>query len=87
MSREEPWAPTGDPTRSPTAKSQRRHLCGQRSQSTSRRMAAAQDYPGASDTSRRLLRFWFADEHRSVDGQPFRVLLLSTRGSRDIHAT
>ncbi len=32
----------------------------------------AQGYPGASPTSRRLLSFWFADEHRSGDGQPFR---------------
>ena len=32
----------------------------------------AQEYPGASATSRRLLGFWFADEHRSEDGQPFR---------------
>jgi type III restriction enzyme len=31
-----------------------------------------QDYPGASATTRRLLGFWFADEHRSQDGQPFR---------------
>ncbi len=32
----------------------------------------AQDYPGASGTSRRLLGFWFADEHRFDDGRPFR---------------
>ena len=32
----------------------------------------AQDYPGASATSRRLLGFWFADEHRFDDGRPFR---------------
>jgi type III restriction enzyme len=32
----------------------------------------AQSYAGASATSRRLLSFWFADEHRSEDGQPFR---------------
>lgn len=32
----------------------------------------AQGYPGASDTSRRLLGFWFADEHRADDGTPFR---------------
>src|SRR5579859_5693875 len=25
----------------------------------------AQSYPGASDTTRRLLGFWFADEHRT----------------------
>jgi type III restriction enzyme len=32
----------------------------------------AQGYPGASETSRRLLAFWFADEHRGDDGTPFR---------------
>jgi type III restriction enzyme len=32
----------------------------------------AQGYPGASPTSRRLLAFWFADEHRFADGRPFR---------------
>jgi len=32
----------------------------------------AQGYKGASGTSRRLLGFWFADEHRGEDGWPFR---------------
>jgi type III restriction enzyme len=32
----------------------------------------AQGYPGASATSRRLFGFWFADEHRAQEGQPFR---------------
>ncbi|MEO8967314.1 MAG: DEAD/DEAH box helicase family protein, partial [Solirubrobacteraceae bacterium] len=32
----------------------------------------AQGYRGASATSRRLLAFWFADEHRTPDGRPFR---------------
>jgi type III restriction enzyme len=32
----------------------------------------AQGYRDASATSRRLLGFWFADEHRREDGQPFR---------------
>jgi type III restriction enzyme len=32
----------------------------------------AQSYRGASATSRRLLAFWFADEHRFDDGRPFR---------------
>jgi type III restriction enzyme len=32
----------------------------------------AQAYPGASATSRRLLSYWFADEHRTEDGTPFR---------------
>ena len=32
----------------------------------------AQGYRDASNTSRRLLGFWFADEHRAPDGTPFR---------------
>ncbi len=32
----------------------------------------AQDYPGTSATSKRLLGFWFDDEHRGNDGLPFR---------------
>ncbi|MDQ3572069.1 MAG: DEAD/DEAH box helicase family protein [Actinomycetota bacterium] len=32
----------------------------------------AQGYPGASATSKRLLGFWFDDEHRTDDGLPFR---------------
>jgi len=32
----------------------------------------AQDYQAASATTRRLLAFWFADEHRFDDGRPFR---------------
>jgi len=32
----------------------------------------AQGYVGASATSRRLLAYWFDDEHRTDDGQPFR---------------
>ena len=32
----------------------------------------AQNYRGASVTSRRLLGFWFADEHRAENGTPFR---------------
>ena len=32
----------------------------------------AQGYKGASATSRRLLGFWFADEHRADNGTPFR---------------
>ncbi len=32
----------------------------------------AQGYPGASATSKRLLSFWFDDEHRSESGLPFR---------------
>ena len=31
----------------------------------------AQDYPNVSGTARRLLAFWFADEHRTPDGAPF----------------
>jgi type III restriction enzyme len=32
----------------------------------------AQGYPRASATTRRLLSFWFDDEHRAPDGAPFR---------------
>jgi type III restriction enzyme len=32
----------------------------------------ANGYPGASPTTRRLLGFWFDDEHRTPDGAPFR---------------
>ena len=32
----------------------------------------ANGYPGTSATTRRLLGYWFDDEHRSEDGQPFR---------------
>jgi type III restriction enzyme len=32
----------------------------------------AQGYPGASPTTTRLLGFWFADDHRTLDGSPFR---------------
>ncbi len=32
----------------------------------------AQGYPRASDTSKRLLAYWFDDEHRADDGTPFR---------------
>ncbi len=32
----------------------------------------AQGYVGASETTKRLLAFWFADEHRTDDGRPFR---------------
>lgn len=32
----------------------------------------SQGYPGTSATSKRLLGYWFEDEHRSEDGFPFR---------------
>lgn len=32
----------------------------------------AEGYPGASETSKELLRFWFLDEHQTPDGSPFR---------------
>ena len=31
----------------------------------------AQGYPGVSDTTRRLLTYWFFEDHRSPDGKPF----------------
>lgn len=32
----------------------------------------ANSYPGASATTKRLLSFWFQDEHRTISGLPFR---------------
>ncbi|MBN1091959.1 DEAD/DEAH box helicase family protein [Blastococcus sp. TML/M2B] len=32
----------------------------------------AENYPGVTDTTRRLLEHWFLDEHQTVDGYPFR---------------
>ncbi len=32
----------------------------------------ANGYPGASETTRRLLRFWFEEDHRRPTGEPFR---------------
>jgi type III restriction enzyme len=32
----------------------------------------ANGYPGASPTTKRLLHFWFDDDHRTLDGAPFR---------------
>lgn len=32
----------------------------------------ANGYPGASETTERLLRFWFAEDHRRPAGEPFR---------------
>ncbi len=31
----------------------------------------ANDYPGASETTRRLLHFWFEEDHRRESGEPF----------------
>jgi len=31
----------------------------------------AQGHPGASRTTKRLLGFWFQDEHRTAEGAPF----------------
>ena len=72
MSPEEPTAPTSDPYAVPwrrKASEGTYAVNGVRARVDAWR---AQDYPGASATSRRLLSFWFADEHRSDDGQPFR---------------
>jgi hypothetical protein len=33
----------------------------------------AADYPGATDTSRRLLHFWFHTDHRLAGGRRFKV--------------
>ncbi len=72
MSPEEPTAPTSDPYAVPERRKASEGtyaVNGVRARVDAWR---AQDYPGASATSRRLLSFWFADEHRSEDGQPFR---------------
>jgi type III restriction enzyme len=68
----EPTAPSGDPYAAPERRRPSENtyaVNGVRARVDAWR---AQSYPGASATSRRLLGFWFADEHRSDDGQPFR---------------
>ncbi len=72
MSPEESTAPTSDPYAVPERRKASEGtyaVNGVRARVDAWR---AQDYSGASATSRRLLSFWFADEHRSEDGQPFR---------------
>ena len=72
MSPEEPAAPSGDPYAVPERRKPSEAtyaVNGVRARVDAWR---AQNYTGASATSRRLLGFWFADEHRSDDGQPFR---------------
>jgi type III restriction enzyme len=72
VSPEEPTAPTGDPYAVPERRKPSEGtyaVNGVRARVDAWR---AQGYPDASATSRRLLSFWFADEHRSEDGQPFR---------------
>jgi len=72
MSPEEPTAPSGDPYAVPGRRKPSEGtyaVNGVRARVDAWR---AQGYPDASSTTRRLLVFWFADEHRSEDGQPFR---------------
>ncbi len=72
MSPEEPAAPSGDPYAVPERRKPSEAtyaVNGVRARVDAWR---AQNYTGASATSRRLLGFWFADEHRSDGGQPFR---------------
>lgn len=72
MTPEEPTASSGDPY---TVPERRRPSEGTYAVNGVRaRVDAwrAQSYKGASATSRRLLGFWFADEHRTEDGGPFR---------------
>lgn len=72
MSAEEPAAPPGDPYAVPE---RRKPSEGTYAVNGVRARVDAwrtQGYPSASATSRRLLSFWFADEHRSEEGQPFR---------------
>jgi type III restriction enzyme len=72
VSPEEPTAPPGDPYAVPERRKPSEGtyaVNGIRARVDAWR---AQGYPGGSVTSLRLLSFWFADEHRSDDGQPFR---------------
>jgi type III restriction enzyme len=72
MTPEEPTAPSGDPYAVPerrTPSEDTYAVNGVRARVDAWR---SQSYKGASDTSRRLLGFWFADEHRTEDGGPFR---------------
>lgn len=72
MTPEEPTAPSGDPYAVPERRKPSEGtyaVNGVRSRVDAWR---SQSYKGASDTSRRLLGFWFADEHRTEDGGPFR---------------
>ena len=72
MTEEEHVAPSGDPYAVPERRKPSEGtyaVNGVRARVDAWR---AQSYAGASATSLRLLGFWFADEHRSEDGQPFR---------------
>ena len=72
MSTEDPVRPRGDPYGVPERRKASEGtyaVNGVRARVDAWR---AQNYHGASATSRRLLAFWFGDEHRSDDGRPFR---------------
>ena len=72
MSTEDPVRPRGDPYGVPERRKASEGtyaVNGVRARVDAWR---AQNYVGASATSRRLLGFWFGDEHRSDDGRPFR---------------
>jgi type III restriction enzyme len=72
MTPEESTAPSGDPYAVPERRKPSEGtyaVNGVRARVNGWR---AQRYHGASATSRRLLGFWFADEHRSDGGSPFR---------------
>jgi type III restriction enzyme len=72
MTPEGPTAPSGDPYAVPERRKQSEGtyaVNGVRARVDAWR---SQSYKGASATSRRLLGFWFADEHRTEDGGPFR---------------
>jgi len=71
MTPEESTAPSGDPYAVPERRKPSEGtyaVNGVRARVDAWR---AQRYHGASATSRRLLAFWFADEHRTDDGGPF----------------
>jgi type III restriction enzyme len=72
MTPEESTAPSGDPYAVPERRKPSEGtyaVNGVRARVDAWR---SQSYKGASDTSLRLLAYWFADEHRTDDGGPFR---------------
>ena len=72
MSAEDPARPPGDPYGVPERRQPSEGTYAVNGVRAAVDAWRAQGYRGASATSRRLLAFWFADEHRSDDGRPFR---------------
>ena len=72
MTPEEPIVPSGDPYAIPERRKPSEGtyaVNGIRARVDAWRSLS---YKGASNTSRRVLTYWFADEHRTDDGGPFR---------------